>query len=208
MDKTFFITGTDTNIGKTFVTSKLLQQANTTNLKTLGLKPIATDSYEKNGLLYNNDALTLQQYSSCSPDYDDVNPYRYKPPVSPHLINQDNHLTSCLIRKHCLTTITKYSPDICYIEGAGGWLCPLSQNETFADIVKQLNIPVILVVGIKLGCLNHAVLTADSIKIHGLQLHGWIANCITPDKAYSSVNIEYLTRHIASPLLQICDYQA
>lgn len=124
MTQIFFVTGTDTNIGKTTATIDLLKQANSGNKSAIGLKPVATGCFTKNNQLYNSDALQLQKHSNINISYEEVNPYKFTPPVSPHLVNTNNVITAHSIATHCLEIINKYQPDICYIEGAGGWLCP------------------------------------------------------------------------------------
>lgn len=200
-NEVFFITGTDTNIGKTTSTIALLKHFNKQNNKTIGLKPVATDSFYKQSILYNNDALLLQKHSSIKASYDDINPYRFAPPVSPHLVNKNNAITSDIIASHCHAIIAKHNPDYCFIEGAGGWYCPLSERESFADIVKALDIPVILIIGIKLGCLNHAILTTKAIQNNNIKIHSWIANCLSSDNESNSNNIQYLKRMLNIPML-------
>lgn len=205
--KAYFITGTDTNIGKTTAACLLMLESTARNLKTLGLKPVASGCELKNAdnVLYNSDGLLLQNYSNLDPEYTDINPYRFQQPISPHIANT-KQISAKVIANSCIRAIEKYAPDICYIEGAGGWLCPLNQHETFADIAKILNIPVILVVGIKLGCLNHTILTYNSIKSSGLRLHGWIANIIEQNNQdIINKNINYIKSYITSPLLNTID---
>lgn len=206
MTKKFLIVGTDTNIGKTTTAVALMAHFKQKGASVLGLKPLATGCVLKNNQLYNQDALLLQKASNLHPLYEDVNPFKYVPPVSPHLVNHD--ITASIIADFCDHSIAIYSPDYCLIEGAGGWFCPLNNQETFADLALILNIPIILVVGIKLGCLNHAMLTYQAIlnSNRKLNLHGWIANCLEKDTPYLNENIEYLKNHIATPLLGKIDY--
>lgn len=226
MSKIYFITGTDTNIGKTTITVELLKQAKENQQSAIGLKPVASGCSKNNNKLYNSDALLLQKYSSLnsagniinsnSIKYEEVNPYSFELPVSPHLVNKsDSHynetITANNIASHCLNIINKYTPDICYIEGAGGWLCPLNETETFADIAislnKLINTEIIIVIGIKLGCLNHGVLTYNQIHNTGLNISGWIANLLDPDASFfADENIKYLQNKISAPLLRTVDY--
>lgn len=208
MTATFFVTGTDTNIGKTTSIVALINFLQNNNKTVLGLKPLATDCFEDNKILYNNDALQLQQASGLLPEYSHINPFRFQQPVSPHIVNNlDRVITSDDIIKHCAKAIDIYQPDYCLIEGAGGWLCPLNNIEDFSDIALKLDAPIILTVGIKLGCLNHSLLTVESILTKKLNLHGWIANCLEPEFD-NQANIDYLKNKIAAPLLGTIDYQA
>lgn len=205
MTKVFFITGTDTNIGKTTVSIKLMQDLASTGHSVLGLKPVASGCVYQDGVLINTDALQLQQTSNINTQYAEINPYRFELPVSPHIVNTDN-ITAQTIALSCKKTIDKYKPDYCLIEGAGGWLCPLNNTEDFSAIATQLknldlDLSIILVVGIQLGCLNHAVLTYNSIKQSGLPLHGWIANNLEPSSDISIENISYLKIKLDTKLL-------
>lgn len=204
MNKKFFIVGTDTNIGKTTATIALMQYLKKTNATILGLKPLATGCFLENNKLYNQDALLLQRASNLSPSYEDVNPFKFEPPASPHIVN--NNITASTIANFCNQSIQKYAPDYCLIEGAGGWFCPLNNQETFADLAVNLNAPIILVVGIKLGCLNHAILTYQAIINSKLKIHGWIANYLDEQALYRKENLAYLKNNIAAPLLGSIDY--
>lgn len=209
MTKSFFITGTDTNIGKTTATVALMNYLQEQGSSALGLKPIATGCFKNDNELYNNDALLLQKNSKLNPQYQHVNPFRFEPPVSPHLVN--NNINASTLSNICLQNIALYNPDYCFIEGAGGWLCPLNNNETLADMAYHLNIPIILVVGIKLGCLNHAMLSVESIINNKLKMCGWIANCLIDSNNVFITqtindNMEYLKNKISAPLIGIIDY--
>lgn len=206
MTEIYFITGTDTDIGKTTVTQQLILNNSKLGKKVLGIKPVASGCYKHNNILVNSDGLKLQQASNIDTDYSEINPYRFEEPVSPHIANINN-ISAKEIADNCLNTINKYKPDICYIEGAGGWLCPLNNSENFPDIVKHLDIPVILVIGIKLGCLNHAMLSVESIVKNNFILQGWIANHLEPENNINLLNIEYLTNHINAPLLEQLKYK-
>lgn len=209
MTKSFFITGTDTNIGKTTATVALMNYLQEHKSSVLGLKPIATGCFKNNNELYSEDALLLQKNSRLNPQYEHVNPFRFEQPVSPHLVN--HNINSSTLSNICLQNIALYNPDYCLIEGAGGWLCPLNNNETLADMAYHLNIPIILVVGIKLGCLNHAMLSVESIINNKLKICGWIANCLIASNDVFitqsiSDNILYLKNKISAPLIGTIDY--
>ncbi|WP_119393243.1 dethiobiotin synthase [Salinibius halmophilus] len=167
MTKRYFITGTDTEVGKSFVTAALLARAAQQGRSAFGFKPIAAGATWHNGALENEDGQLLQQYSSPSYDYSVHNPIVFADPQSPHLC-QATSLQS-------LINLSQQIPPADYqlIEGAGGWFVPINEQQTLADYANALNIPVILVVDIKLGCINHALLSAQAI---GSKLAGWVAN--------------------------------
>jgi len=202
-----FITGTDTGVGKTYITAELLRIFKKMGYSTIASKPVATDGFFKNGILCNDDALILQNTASIFLDYHLVNPFVFQEPIAPHIaaskINQ-----SLDLKKIALETnkIFKIPSDIYIIEGIGGWHVPLNQFETMADFVMHFNLSVILVVGIKLGCLNHAILTAHAIIQSGLKLAGWIANFPSPDVAQSSDIIDALKKWIDAPCLGVVEH--
>lgn len=207
MTNRFFITGTDTNIGKTTATLQLIKKSQNEGFRTLALKPVASGCDLIDNKLYNSDALALQKASMLNPQYEHVNPIRFLEPVSPHIVNTQN-ISANTIAKLCQDSIDHYNPDHCYIEGAGGWLCPLNESETFADLAQALNAPIIIVIGIKLGCLNHALLTVKAVEATGLMIHGWIANYLSPIETFNShinthYNLDYLRAKIQHPLLSI-----
>lgn len=196
-----FITGTDTNIGKTYVTVKLLQKFNRVGLKTIGLKPLATGSV--NGL--NADALSLIDSSSVKLNYTLINPFSFSLAASPNIAS--SNLSAEAIYNKLQIALEK-KIDIALIEGIGGWLCPINNNETMADVIKKIiDVEIILVVGIRLGCLNHALLTYKTIKDSGLNIIGWIANIIDPDMQAYSENIATLKKMIIEPCLEVFEYE-
>lgn len=205
MENVFFITGTDTNVGKTFVTIKLLQQFARLNQKIIGLKPVSTDAPD----LINHDALLLQQASKSHLPLNVINPFVFKEPISPHLAakHENKMLTSTKIKDYIEDTISSHPADYYFIEGAGGLMVPLNEHETWIDLLQHLPMKIILVVAIKLGCLNHALLTNTVIREKKLPFHGWIANCMDPNCLYSSELIETLKRKMDAPLLEVVEYE-
>ncbi|MCF6766309.1 dethiobiotin synthase [Thiotrichales bacterium 19S3-7] len=206
----FFITGTDTEVGKTYITTLLLQYFNQKGLSTIAMKPIASSCEENNGKLYNDDALQLQQNMSIKLAYDQVNPFAFQPAIAPHiaaaLVNK-NLSTNTIY--HNINKFLSYEADIKLIEGAGGWQLPLNEDEVLAEVIAQLQVDVILVIGMKLGCLNHAILTANSIKNLGCRLAGFITNEVTKDKMpYLEENRQSLKSFIDAPYLAHIPYQA
>ncbi len=199
----FFITGTDTDAGKTICTSALLYKAQQAGLTTLGLKPVAAGCEDHGEGLQNSDALMHMQYSTEKLPYMQVNPIALEEPIAPHIAAQ--HIQKPLSAQRTVgllrgVLMINKANFIC-IEGAGGWRVPLNLNETFADIAKELQTPVILVVGMKLGCINHALLTYEAIKRDGLELAGWIANRVEPDMLAHDENLETLQAMIKAPFL-------
>jgi dethiobiotin synthetase len=207
MGKCFFITATDTEVGKTYVSSGLLLTANNRKLSTIGLKPVASGCQLSNGQLYNEDALLLQKSASIQLDYSLVNPLTFAPAIAPHIAAQSTQtaLNVKRLQQHTYNTLC-IPADITIIEGSGGWHAPLNQEETMADYAVSLNCEIILVVGIRLGCINHAILTAQAIKNSGAVCAGWVANKIDPNMSYSDENIETLKNWLTTPLLATIEF--
>lgn len=209
--RTFFVTGTDTEVGKTRVTVELLNAFNRRGLKTIGLKPLAAGAEEADdGQWTNEDARALQAAASVGLPYEQVNPVLLKAPMAPHLAaeREQRRLSLRTLEGHCRGTLMITSCDVALIEGAGGWRVPLNTRESLAGLPRVLNCPVILVVGMRLGCLNHALLTVEAIQRDGLKLAGWVANCIDPTMAEREANIATLTTLIPAPRLGVVPYLA
>ena len=194
--KRYFITGTDTDCGKTYVTSSLLRYFD----QTEAIKPIASGCIEVDGQLVSTDAQQLQKNSDLSLDV--INPWRFKLPLSPHIAakEQGEYVSAKEIADYCLN-IQLEGIERLFIEGAGGLMVPLNDSETWIDFLKMTEIPVILVVGMKLGCINHAILTSLVLQSYNIPCAGWIANCIDPQLLHLSANIETLKSRINAPLL-------
>ncbi|WP_047682989.1 MULTISPECIES: dethiobiotin synthase [Xenorhabdus] len=203
MTNKYFLTGTDTEVGKTVVSCALLQAANKKGYQTAGYKPVASGSEITSEGVRNRDALALQYNSSVSLSYQEVNPLVFVEPTSPHIISAElNQPIEFTVISQGLEELAVKANWV-LIEGAGGWYTPLSENTTFADWVVQEKLPVILTVGIKLGCINHAVLTAKVIQGSGLELVGWIANEIEPAGKRQAEYLATLKRMISAPLLGV-----
>ncbi|POT58053.1 dethiobiotin synthase [Citrobacter amalonaticus] len=201
MNNRFFVTGTDTEVGKTVASCALLQAAARLGYRTAGYKPVASGSEMTACGLRNSDALALQRNSSLRLEYAAVNPYTFAEPTSPHIISAEEGrpIQACVMSAGLRAL--EAQADWLLVEGAGGWFTPLSETLTFADWVQQERLPVILVVGVKLGCINHAVLTAQAIRQAGLRLDGWVANdVVVPGKRHAEY-MATLTRMIPAPLL-------
>jgi len=201
MSHAFFITGSDTAVGKTLVGTALLKLAHEAGLSTLGLKPVAAGCHLRDGLQVNEDAWELMHSSSVAMNYPAVNPVALREPMAPHIAaaREGVELHATLLANHCQKLLP--SAEFVVIEGAGGWLVPINASETMADIAVQLARPVILVVGMRLGCINHALLSAAAIRSAGLTLVGWVANRIDPDMAVPNENIATLKERLNAPLL-------
>lgn len=195
MMQRFFLTGTDTDAGKTLISAALLHRAVLDGHTSFGLKPIASGSEETLDGLRNSDALLHQQYSTGNIDYAVHNPITLKPAIAPHIAAAQAgiHLNCEYLQEKCQPGLAQ-TADYQLTEGAGGWLVPLNDTETLADFAIQLNRPVILVVGLRLGSINHACLAAEAIKASGLRLAGWVANCIDPSMDAQQENLRYLTQ--------------
>lgn len=201
MTERYFVTGTDTEVGKTVASSALLQAARLQGKTTAGYKPVASGSEMTAQGLRNTDALALQRNSTLPLDYAAVNPYTFAEPTSPHIISADEGRPIAFsVLSDGLRALERQA-DWVLVEGAGGWFTPLSDELTFADWVQREQLPVILVVGVKLGCINHAMLTAQAVQQAGLRLAGWIANDVV---ALGKRHHEYLTtlrRVLPAPFL-------
>lgn len=201
----FFITGTDTDAGKTVCSAALLYKASQAGKKTLGLKPVAAGCEDHGDGLQNDDALLHIKYSTEQLPYMQVNPIALEEAIAPHIAAQ--HIQKPLSAQRIVGLVRGVlminRADFMLIEGAGGWRVPLNLNETFADVAKELQAPVILVVGMKLGCINHALLTVEAIQRDGLKLAGWIANRVDPDMSAYDENLETLQSMIKAPCLGV-----
>jgi len=199
--KGFFITGTDTGIGKTFVSCALLQAFAGKGEGVGVMKPIAAGCEKTPDGWQNDDALQLMQHTNIELSYELVNPVALPPPIAPHIAIEQagESVTIAQLIKHFEQI--KDRADYFIVEGAGGWLVPLNEHESMADIPKAFGLDVILVVGIRLGCINHALLTLDAIQKSGNQLAGWVANIIDPEMLMTDENILALKNRIRAPLL-------
>lgn len=209
MKQQFFVTGTDTDAGKTLISAALLHLATSRGLQSLGLKPIAAGCESVDGELRNGDALALMAEASIDLAYQSVNPIAFAPPIAPHIAAEEAGVRLSADRITALirgALMRRY--DFALVEGAGGWRVPLNERETLAAVASQLQFPVILVVGMKLGCLNHALLTAEAVYRDGLQIAGWVANCIDPDMAEFDRNLAWLQARLPGQFLGTVPYLA
>ncbi|MGI9213820.1 MAG: dethiobiotin synthase [Methylococcaceae bacterium] len=204
--KGIFITGTDTGIGKTWVAAGVMRLLKAQGLHVLGMKPVATGARLTPEGWVNDDALFLRQQASEVLDYATVNPWVFEPAVSPHIAAAEAGcpLDINRIAKACWALAEK--TDCLVVEGIGGWEVPLNPHQSVADLAVQLGFPVIVVVGIRLGCINHGVLTARAIARCPVNRLGWIANLVDPSMSYPERNVETLKSLIECPLLAALAY--
>lgn len=205
--KTYFITGTDTGVGKTYSACALLKAFAKAGKTTMALKPIAAGCEASEQGLCNDDALALQQAASVQLPYDLVNPFALTEACSPHIAAQleGRRLSIERIAGICRGAMLQPA-DVCLIEGAGGWRVPINEREYLSQLPLALRTPVILVVGMRLGCLNHAILTAEAIIGDGLPLAGWIANCVEPNMPHVEANIATLRQALPAPCLGVLPF--
>jgi dethiobiotin synthetase len=203
----FFVTGTDTEVGKTRVSVGLMAALKQQGKTVLGMKPIASGCEQTAEGLRNDDALALMSEASLDIDYDIVNPYAFEPAIAPHIAAEQAGVIVELSKIHQAYALLAPQADVLIVEGAGGWLVPLNKQDTIADLAATLNLPVILVVGIRLGCINHALLSAQVIEQQGRPLVGWVANHVE-DNAQSAQIIETLKANITAPCLGVVPYLA
>jgi dethiobiotin synthetase len=204
MEQAYFITGTDTNVGKTWATVALMRYFQGQGKSVIGLKPVASGCTLQNGILVNEDALLLQKNASVRLDYQSINPYAFETPVSPHLAGKDNPVELDVIAKSF--DAIKNQAQIILVEGAGGWYSPLNDYQDNSDLAAALLVPVILVVGIRLGCINHAKLTYQAIIGSPVNCAGWIAVCADPNGLCIEENIDTLKALLDTPLLGVLSY--
>lgn len=197
-----FVTGTDTEIGKTFVSTVIIEAARRQGLKVGVMKPIASGAVRTAAGLRNDDALALMA-AAGETDYEQTNPYCFEPPISPHLAAAEAGVTLDLelIRRQVAERAPKF--DLLVVEGAGGWRAPLDAKQSIADLAGLLGFPVVLVVGLRLGCLNHAALSLESIRSRGVPYAGWVGNAIDPNMARRDQNLATLVGLLGSPPLGV-----
>ncbi|MDO8720330.1 MAG: dethiobiotin synthase [Polaromonas sp.] len=203
-----FVTGTDTGVGKTLVSAGLLHALARYHPRVVGMKPVAAGTELIDGVAANDDVLALRAASSCRVPPELDNPVLLPDALSPHIAAQRagvridiEHLVAC-------QRALALRADAVVVEGAGGFMVPLSALETGADLAGALGLPVLLVVGLRLGCLNHALLTAEAIRARGLTLAGWVANQVDAAMLAPDDNIAFLQRQLRAPLLARIAYQA
>lgn len=197
-----FVTGTDTEVGKTFISVGLIELFKQQGLNVAGMKPIASGCEQTVQGLRNEDALALQQHANVELDYDLINPYAFEPAIAPHIAAQQaaSNIDINVLKNHFEQI--QLQADVVVVEGAGGWLVPLNETHTMADFAVELNLPVVLVVGIRLGCINHALLSAEVIRQSGLTILGWVANHVE-NQTESGEIIASLKQRLDAPCIGV-----
>jgi dethiobiotin synthetase len=199
----YFVTATDTGVGKTLVTLGLMQLLQAQGKSVAAMKPVASGCERYATGMRNADALLLQQQASLTLDYGLVNPYAFEPAIAPHIAAQQAGVTIDTDKIINNYNELNKKADCVLVEGVGGWLVPLNDDETLADLARLLGVEIIMVVAIRLGCLNHALLTAASIRAAGCTLVGWVANLLPPLAESAQENISALKSRISAPLLGV-----
>jgi dethiobiotin synthetase len=199
----YFIAGTDTGAGKTRVATGLIRVFRSLNLRTVGMKPVSAGTIDLSNGIFNEDALAIAEVSGQKPEDTALNPYCLREPISPNIAAKRAGISIDLeeICRHYRVLCA--NSDIVVVEGAGGWLTPISDELTMADVAGALGLPVILTVALRLGCQNHALLTARAIRQRGLLLAGWIGNQQDPGFLALSENIDSLSVHLGSAPLAV-----
>ena len=198
-----FVTGTDTGVGKTVISLGLMQALQDRGLLVAALKPVASGCERTPHGLRNDDALQLQQQASIPLAYEQVNPYAFEPPIAPHLAAEQAGQTVEIDKIYDIYQDIASSVDVVIVEGVGGWQVPLNSRETVADLAHGLGLDICLVVGLRLGCINHTLLSAQAIESRGCTLAGWVANALPPTMDALDENINTLKQKLSSPLLGV-----
>ncbi|RUO77599.1 dethiobiotin synthase [Idiomarina seosinensis] len=208
--KQYFITGTDTDSGKTVAAKAVLDRLKNVGYKTLAMKPVASGCHQHQHQLQNVDAETLREAMTLDCDYSLTNPYAFEPAIAPHIAAAEAGVKiSAEVLKRTHQQLLTMDPDALVIEGAGGWKLPLSETLMMPEFVAAIDAEVILVVGLKLGCLNHALLSAQAILADGLSIAGWIAVNTQPQPMpYVEQNLETLRRCLPAPCIGELPYLA
>lgn len=208
MASSVFISGTDTEVGKTWVSTALLHTLNGAGLRAVGMKPVASGCEEAGGALRNADALALIGASHGTIDYATCNPYALREAVAPHLAAQRSGVVIELEPIRRCHDVLQAGADVVVVEGAGGWAVPLAPGLMQGDIPRMLQLPVILVVGLRLGCINHALLSARAIVADGCRLLGWIGNAVDARQPLQRENIATLRALLPAPCLGLLAHGA
>lgn len=200
MSHAYFVTGTDTEIGKTTIAAGLLHAARLAGLSTAAAKPVASGCERSPDGLRNSDALALLGECSVPLAYEQVNPFAFEPAIAPHLAAREQGVKLTVeALAGPVRSVLQLGADFTLVEGAGGWRVPLAGEENLSDLAIALQLPVILVVGVRLGCINHAVLSAEAIQRDGLVLAGWVANIVDAQTSRLEENLATLAERLPAP---------
>lgn len=198
-----FITGTDTGVGKTLFSAALLLRLGAAGVRAAACKPVSAGCRRERGRLLNADAELLRDAAPASAPLEIVNPVALEPAIAPHIAAAEAgaRLDVAVLAAHCRAAAAATAAEFLVVEGAGGWRVPLDREHTLADVAIALGQPVVLVVGLRLGCLNHALLSAEAIRTDGLTLAGWVANPLLEPMPRLEENIATLAARLGAPLL-------
>jgi len=207
MARGLFITGTDTGVGKTLVAASLLHALRRQGLTVAGMKPVASGAERTPAGLRNDDALALAAECSAHWPHEVINPYAFEPAIAPHIAAAEaGVIVDLAVLQRAYGELAAAS-DVVVVEGAGGFLVPIGPALSFADLPAALSLEVVLVVGLRLGCLNHAFLTAAAIAARGLTLAGWVGNQIDPQFARLDENLAALQQALPAPCWGVIPWQ-
>jgi len=198
-----FVTGTDTDAGKTYISSALLRHFAAQGKRAIGMKPIASGAEWRDGVWHQNDVQQLMQASNLQAPQNLINPYCFAPAIAPHIAAAQVGVEIQIQTIQSALQQLRQQADVVVVEGAGGWLVPINAQQSMADLAQALDLPVILVVNMRLGCINHALLSVQAIQHTGLPLLGWVANCRDPAMPELAENIASLRERITAPCLAI-----
>ena len=207
MNNSFFITGTDTHIGKTEITCALIEFFKRKGYLTIGMKPVAAGTEVIDNQIINSDVHKFLSINSIRKPVEIINPYSFDQAIAPHIAStlSSNEILFSKIKKNFL--LLQKDCEYLFVEGAGGYKVPLTKNKSIPDLISYLNTPIILVVGIRLGCINHTMLTVEAIKNNNHNLSGWVANCIDSSMNKVDENIKYLVDNIEAPFMGKIPFQ-
>ncbi|ABE50427.1 dethiobiotin synthase [Methylobacillus flagellatus] len=203
----WFVTGTDTGVGKTMVSSMLVRQFSARGLRSVGMKPVASGCERRDGRLISEDVTQLLAASNVDLPLSDINPYAFEPAIAPHIAAKQAGVRIDLEPIAAAFRRLQAQANVVIVEGAGGFYVPLDEQHDMADLAAKLGLPVILVVGMRLGCINHALLTAEAIRQRGLTLAGWVANQVDPGMAMLEDNLQTLKQRMPSIYLGFIPWQ-
>jgi len=203
----FFITGTDTDVGKTYVAAQIIKAFAQSGVRVSGYKPIASGAELSEGRWVNSDALSLIKEASVTLPYETVNPYCFEPAIAPHIAAEQ--VSVQIDQQQIMSAYKKHfeHSELVIVEGAGGWKVPLTDELSFDDVALDLALPVVLVVGMKLGCINHALLTEEAILNKGCRIVGWVANSCSGGFEQLPENLDALNKRMRSPCIGVFRYK-
>ena len=196
-----FVTGTDTEIGKTLISGALLHALGQAGVRAAGMKPVAAGAEERDGVLRNEDVDFLYDAAPLKLPRELTTPYLFRTPAAPHIAAALEFQPIEPRRIVAAYEQVRAQAEAVVVEGVGGWRVPLTNSYDTSDLARQLGLPVILVVGLRLGCINHALLTAEAIAARGLRLAGWVANTVDPAMGHADGNVEAIAARLNAPLL-------